>query len=555
MTSILLAFPLALIRSSPAPILKYLMDVVFVSGNSQLLYLFSFLFIAIFLANLFIRFFHTYLIRLTIASVNQALKTDLFNHLIRLSADYFSKNSSGALMSRIGSDPAAIDQGISSSTVLIREPLTFLILLGYTFYLNWKLTLITFLILPPLTWIFVRANRNLRRYARKLSEQNSWMYATTQESFTGIRVIKTFGLERLLSKKYLERSQEWKNTYIKTSRMEEAAPPTVELITSFAIAAVILVGGSDVLSGKMTSGDFLGFFTAFGMMIHPLRLMNDVNVKLAAAAAATDRIFEIFSWRSTIQESAKAIPKGDFENSIRFDGVRFHYPDAPEIEILKGIDLELKRGKTLAIVGNSGAGKSSIASLLTRIYDVTDGRISIDGCDIRDLKLDSLQELVAVVSQDVFLFNDTLAENIRMGRPDATLDEIREAAKAAYAHDFIEKTPHGYDTWIGDRGQKLSGGERQRISIARAFLRKAPILILDEATSALDNASEKAVQTALTQLMANRTTLVIAHRLSTIQNADEIVVLKEGKVLERGTHSSLLELGREYSKLVQLSQT
>jgi len=531
------------------------MDDVFVSKDHQRLITFASIFIGIFFVNFFVRFLHTYLIRLTIGQVNQAIKLDLFQHLIHLSADHHLKNSTGSLLSRIGTDPSAIDQGITASTVLIREPATFLILLGYTIHLNWKLTLITFLILPPLSWVFVRANRNLRRYAGAMAEHNALMFSTIQEAFSGIRIIKAFGLEDLLCMKYFDRSESWKRTYFKTAKLEEAAPPTVELLTSFAVAAVILIGGSDVVSGMMSPGDFLGFFTAFGMMIHPLRLLNDINVKLAAASTATDRIFEVLSWRTSIIEKPDPLAKDQLTSEVRFRQVSFSYPDSPQTPILENINFSIPKGATYALVGGSGAGKSSITHLLARVYDPTLGSIEIDDIDLRNIRLTSIRNLISIVSQDVFLFNDTIEENIRMGRPEASKEEIRAAARAAFAEDFILRTPEGYQTIIGDRGQRLSGGERQRISIARAFLRHAPILILDEATSALDNESEKAVQKALQDLMKDRTTLVIAHRLSTIQDADQILVMKQGKIIETGKHECLLDLEGEYAKLVRLTQS
>jgi subfamily B ATP-binding cassette protein MsbA len=281
--------------------------------------------------------------------------------------------------------------------------------------------------------------------------------------------------------------------------------------------------------------------------MNPIRVMNDVNLKLNAAAAASKRIFEVFDWKTHIDENESSLSIKDFKKEVRFNGVTFAYPDALQRDILKSVEFTVKRGEVVAIVGASGAGKSSIVSLLPRVFDVTGGQIEIDGTDIRKFKIEDLRNLIAVVSQDVFLFNDTIEQNIRCGRLSATHEEVLEAARKAHATEFIESTSDGFKTIIGDRGQKLSGGERQRLSIARAFLREAPILILDEATSSLDSTSERIVQTALEDLMKNRTTLVIAHRLSTIQNADHILVLKEGKIIEQGRHQELLKLNCEYA--------
>jgi subfamily B ATP-binding cassette protein MsbA len=305
----------------------------------------------------------------------------------------------------------------------------------------------------------------------------------------------------------------------------------------------------------MTPGDLMAFFVTFGLLQNPIRQMNEVNIKLNQAAGACERVFEIFDWKSRLRETPKPLPLSRFEKEIRIDHITFAYPDAPERQVLKNVSFTAPKGSITALVGASGAGKSSMVSLLPRIFDVTEGRIEIDGHDIRDYKLDDLRRQIAVVSQDVFLFNDTIEENIRCGKLDATRAEIMNAARRAHALDFIDKLPQGMNTVIGDRGQKLSGGERQRLSIARAFLREAPILVLDEATSSLDSASERAVQSALEELMVNRTTLVIAHRLSTIRNADQILVMREGEIIERGRHSDLIGSDGEYARLHGLYTT
>lgn len=553
--SLLLAIPMAAIRFSPVVLIQKLIDDLLATKDQSKLVTFPLMVIGLFAVNFVIRFIHYSAIRVVVARVNQKIKNDLYDHVMGLSADYFTTASTGNLMSRVGNDPNQVDQGIAQINVLAREPVQLLFLIGYTVYLDWKLTLITLAVFPPLALVFSYSGKALKRYIHRLQEEQAKMFGTLQESFTGIRVIKAFRLESYIQKKYYERSESFFKNLSKTIIVEETSHPAVEFIMAFAIAGLIYMGGKSVLAGTMTQGQLLSFFGAFAMMQNPIRVLNDMNIKFANADAAATRLLEIFSWKSRLVEKFDAKEKLSFENEIHLDQVHFAYPDAPEREVLKGVSFSIPKGRSLALVGASGAGKSSLVSLLPRIFDVTAGKIEIDGRDIRDLKIGDLRSLISIVSQDVFLFNDTVAENIRCGRLDATDEEIRAAAREAFAHDFIEKFPDKYNSIIGDRGQKLSGGERQRLSIARAFLRNSPILILDEATSALDNTSERAVQAALEKLMQNKTTILIAHRLSTIRHADRILVMREGKIIEDGTHEQLLAKNGEYAAFLRIAET
>jgi subfamily B ATP-binding cassette protein MsbA len=553
--SALLAFPLAALRASPVPLIKYLVDDLLVNREHDKLLVFPLLFVGLYVVNFVVRYFHYYWLRVVIARVNQRIKNDLYDHLMGLSADAFTAQSTGGLISRAGQDPNLVDQGIACVNILMREPLTFLCLFGYALHLNWKLTLVTFLVFPPLAWVFSVTGRNLKRYIGAMQEQNSRLFSVLQETFTGFRVIQLFGLQQYSVNKFREQSGLYTDYHLKMARMEEVSHPAVELLTSFVIAIVIYFGGTQVLSGSMTSGDLLAFFAAFAMMMNPIRTLNDVNIRLTQMNAAFERISELFGWKSRlVAPSPGSSRRACFVQELRLENVRFCYPDAPERTILNGVSFTLRRGARVALVGESGAGKSSLISLLPRVFDVTSGRILLDGTDIRDLDLDSLRSQFSVVSQDVFLFNDTVFENVRCGDRTATPEQVIEAARQANALDFISKLSEGWETRIGDRGQKLSGGERQRLSIARAFLRQSPILILDEATSNLDTASERAVQEALDKLMQHRTALVIAHRLSTIQGADLILVLKNGMILEAGTHQELLSGKGEYARFHAAAQ-
>jgi ATP-binding cassette, subfamily B, bacterial MsbA len=549
-----LAIPLAALRLSPAPLVKYLVDDLLISRDDSKLYIFPFIVVGVFLLNFVIRFFHYYLLQIVIIRVNQKVKARLFDHLLGLSADYFTDQSTGTIISRVGSDPQHMNGAIAAFNVVIREPLVFLGLIAYALHLNWKLTLITLVIFPFLAWVFSATGRNLKRYMQKMTEENARLYSTLQETFSGFSVVKLFGLESFVQKKFDNQIDNYAKINLKSAAVEEASHPMVELLTAFALAAVIFYGGGQVLADNMTSGDLLAFFATFALMMDPVRRLNEINIRLNHAAAATDRIFEIFSWKSRLSEAIAPREPGEFQKSLQFDQVSFSYPHASERTILKDVSFEVRKSQTLAIVGESGSGKSSLVSLLPRIYDVTHGSIKMDGIDIREFSLEKLRQVFSVVSQDVFLFNDTVLANIQCGNAHAEQSQLIEAAKRAHAHDFILTLPEGYQTIIGDRGQKLSGGERQRLSIARAFLRKAPILILDEATSNLDTASEQIVQAALVELMENKTSIVIAHRLSTIQKADHIIVLKEGEIVESGSHDELLKKDGQYSLFQQLSQ-
>ncbi len=552
--SLVMAIPLSLLRTGPIPLVKILIDEILLKKDTSKLIYVPFAIIGLYTINLFVRFLHYYSIRIAVVNTNRRVREKMYEHLIGLSADYFSEKRSGALLSRVTADPFQLDSGISSLNVLIREPVLFLVLFGYALYTNWRLTLLTLTIVPALGWVFSRSGKYIKGKIVEYQEWNGESYSSAQEAISGIRVIQLYNLTGSQFRKYSDQLATITRLLLRISKMEEIAGPVVELITSVSIALILYYGGKAVLEGEMTSGDLVGFFTAFGMMVNPIRSLSDINSKMNTASASMERIQEFLSWQPRIRDRENALRVNSIERGIEFNGVGFHYPDSPERPVITDVSFSLPLGSTVALVGQSGSGKSSIVQLITRLYDVSSGSIRIDGNDLRDLALDSWRDQVAVVSQDVFLFHDTIFQNILMGRPGATAEEVREAARKAHALEFIQRLPKGFDTLVGDRGIKLSGGERQRISIARAFLKDSKCLILDEATSNLDNESEKIVQKALEELMENRTTLIIAHRLSTIRDADEILVLKEGRILERGTYESLLARPGEFKRLVEFSR-
>jgi subfamily B ATP-binding cassette protein MsbA len=548
-----LTIPLGAITAAPVEFIKRVIDEIPDAKDVEILWQSALIFVGLYVLNFFVRFAHYYLMRIVVIRVNQAIKNDLYQHLTSLSADHFTSNSVGQLMSRVGTDPQYVDGGINAAITMVRETIKFVFLFGFAIYLNWKLTLLVLVVLPPLAWLFSFSGKAVKRYIAKISQESAHIFANLQETFSGVRVIQAFRLEKYMRQKFEQRNENFSQLLLKTSRIEEAAHPGVELLSSFAIAIILVYGGHLILAKEMTPGQLIALFGALALMTNPVRAINDANLKLGQASGACIRIFELFDWKTRLKESPSPRQLTELKTAIRLDSVEFAYPDAPERKILKRVSFEVKRGQTVAIVGPSGAGKSSLISLLPRIFDVTGGSITIDGVDLRDFSLESLRNQIAVVSQDVFLFNDSIRENIRCGKLSATDLEIDQAAKLAHASDFIARLSDGMDTICGDRGQKLSGGEKQRVSIARAFLRGAPILILDEATSSLDTESERIVQAALDDLMKDRTTLVIAHRLSTIEKSDLIIVLDQGEIREMGTHSDLLSRGGDYSRVLALA--
>ncbi len=555
LASVLLSFPLSAIRFSPAPMIKFLTDSVLVKKDIKMLYLLPLAIVGIYIVNVAVRFGHTYLVRIANETVLRDIREKMLTHYLNLSSSFFTESAVGALISRITNDVFYIGQGTINLSSIMRELLTLTGLFIYAIKLNAKLLMVSLIIAPTLIWLGKRTGALMKGYSIKMQEANGEVYSSLQEAFSGFKVVKAFALERVAFGRFKKENDKYVTYALKGARVEEIAGPSVELMAAIAVALILYIGGRDVVRDRLTPGDLMAFFTCFGLMINPIRAINDTYIKFNQAGAAADRIHDSLSVVSEIVEKSSAIEMPEFERSIKFEHVGFRYTSYLPY-VLKDVNFELKAGRSVAIVGASGQGKSTLVNLLLRFYDASEGKVLIDGSDIRDFKINSIRKQMALVSQDVFLFNDTIFENIASGRsgalPIVTREEVVAAAESAQAMSFIKKLPKGFDTVVGDRGQKLSGGERQRISIARAILRNAPILLLDEATSSLDSESEKAVQIALDRLVVGRTTLVIAHRLSTIRSADQIHVLSNGQISETGTHDELIGRGGEYAKFYQL---
>jgi len=416
------------------------------------------------------------------------------------------------------------------------------------FYRSWQLALISFVVIPLTVYAASEIGKRIKRVSIQTQEKMGDLVGILQESFTGIKVIKSFSLEQREVERFRSAADNYYHFVRKAIKYSSLSAPITEMFSSVGIVAVLLTGGTMVLHGRMTSTDFFSFLTALLLVYKPIKSLNGSYNSIQASVGAASRVFEIIDQKPEMVDDSDAVSMVRSRGEVEMRGVSFAYGDE---YVLRDISLVARSGEIIAFVGPSGGGKTTLVSLLSRFFDVTAGEIFIDAIDIRKIALSSLMKQVALVDQEITLFNDTIANNIRYGHPGATDAEVEAAASAAFAHDFITAMPGGYETNIGDRGVRLSGGQRQRICIARAILKDAPILILDEATSALDTESEQMVQNALNNLMTNRTTFVIAHRLSTILHADTIMVLEQGRIVERGTHQQLLEHGGLYRQLYE----
>ena len=497
------------------------------------------------------RYFHLFYMNFISELVVNQFRLQLQKKFMNLNLTFHTTYAagSGGLLSRIINDIRVIQDGLRMVADFFREPLLAILLLGNLFYLNWRLTAAILIILPFILWFLRQISKSLRKYVLWGQENQEIMTSTIKESLDGVRIIQSFNLENVLNEKLARETEQYLAIRKKVHSRIEIMSPVTEFIATAVILAIFFYFSIEVAKGTITSGEVLAYIASMMAINQPIKKLQESYVRIQETVVASDRVYQLLDEKSEVPQSKKNLPFPENWKKIRYRNVSFTYGQE---WILKNINLEISRGESLAFVGSSGSGKSTLVNLLERFYDPSEGQIFFDETPIADINLKDLRKHMALVSQDVFLFSDTIEKNIWAGDFSKSKDRIQEVSQSANAHDFVQRLPEKYQNRVGDRGGLLSGGEKQRVSIARAFFKDAPILILDEATSALDTASEIEVQKGIDSLMQGRTSLVIAHRLSTIQNVNRICVLKAGEIIEQGSHTELLAKNGEYQKFFSL---
>jgi len=537
--AMLCMIPVSLCDAAIAYLVKPGLDKIFFEKNLLMLKLIPIAILSIYAIKGAFGYAQSYLMGYVGHGIVTEIRDKLYFHIQRLSLSFFQKNPTGVLMSRILNDVNLLQLSVGEIVNAIKNFFRIIGLCGVLFYQDWKLASIAMFFLPWSLLPMGKFGKKSRKFSTKGQKKMADIATFLHETITGCRIVKAFGMEEYENERFLKENLKLLKIRLKRLKIRALSPPIMELIGATAGSAVMFYGGYNVIKGYSTPGTFFSFVAALILMYDPIKNLNKAYQTIQEGLAAVIRVFEIMDIVPEIRDKKGAIDLPPIKRSIRFENVWFSYDG--ERPVLKNINLDVKVGEIIAIAGVTGSGKSTLVNLIPRFYDVTSGRICIDGHDIRDVTLRSLRSQIALVTQQTILFNDTVRNNISYGNKNKTEEEIIKAAIAADAHEFISSLPEGYDTVIGEQGVKLSGGQKQRIAIARAILKDAPILILDEATSSLDSKSEQEVQSSLEKLMNNRTTFVIAHRLSTIKNADRIIVLSEGKIVEEGKHEELLE--------------
>jgi ATP-binding cassette, subfamily B, bacterial MsbA len=549
-----LAIVCALIYSATSGVMPYLtkevFDGIFANKDQATLTILPFIIIGTFVLRGLVSFGEHYLMTYTTLHIVDDIRNALHGHILSLSMSFFQRNSTGNLISRLTNDVGLVSRALTDAEVsLVRDSTSLIALIIAAFVMDPFLAFIAFVVFPVSVLPILRMGKKIRRFTKKRQTTAGRLTSLMQETIQGARIVKAFGMEEYERNRFAGESRRLVNLGLKVGRIRALATPAMELLAALGIGAVVWYGGYSVIAGNRTQGQFMAFLASMFLMYQPFKKLAGTNTLLQQGIVGAERIFRILDTHPDIPERPDAKQASRLSQQIEFHDVYFGYGQKL---VLKNVNLKINRGEMVALVGMSGVGKTTLVDLISRFYDVTGGKITIDGIDIRDVTLKSLRSQIAIVSQHTFLFDDTVKNNIAYGDRSKDMEHIVAAAKAAHAHQFIMGMPRGYDTIIGEVGSRLSGGERQRLAIARALLKDPAILILDEATSSLDSESEKLVQDALERLMLGRTTLVIAHRLSTVKRADRIAVLVDGAILEQGTHAELLARKAEYSKLYTL---
>ena len=549
--AILYSVVVGVIASSPVPLIQKTFDYIFVQKDFFMLKAIPIALVILYSIKAGLVYAQNIIILGISWELVVRVREKLFSHIHKLPFIFFEDNETGQLMSRVMNDVSIMQSTITRSLKeLIQNSITLIALLGWIFYLKWDWAIISILIFPVMILPIGNIARKLKKLSHKGQEILADLSGTILESFSGVKVVRAFGMEAMEEQKFNSYSENFLRVMKKNVKYTEITSPFLEFLGVMGASVILWYGGLQVLMDKVSQGTFIAFIVGLFMMYAPVLLLFKLYASIQPSLAGAERVFSILDLEEEkIKEGAKEL--SNFSQGIAFENVSFKYPSR-STAVLTKVNVRLEKSKILAIVGMSGAGKTTLVDLLFRFHEPCAGSISIDGIDIKDYTLKSLRSNLALVSQETFLFNDTIRQNIAYGKPDASEEDIMRAAKAAHVDYFVENLDEGYDTIIGERGVKLSGGQRQRIAIARAILRNAPILVLDEATSALDSESEKLVQNALHNLMEHRTTFVIAHRLSTIKHAHSIIVLDKGEIIELGTHEQLLANCGLYQKYYKM---